>query len=219
MDALWDLGVSGKFSNRPALKRDLNHLVFRFREGSFGDIAAGDLVREIMSTAFRHQLTFPPDLAILFKVLAMNEGVGAMLDPEFKLFERAEPYLKKQYRKLLSPQNLIQDLESNALHLLSLGRGFPLRVSRLLRRIELGDIEFTIRHEGLHQQTGGITRAVNRLTVSILLSLLLIAIGIYILAGHFMGFDFYMVNVLLAMVITTAVVEIGILFGIRRRNK
>lgn len=34
-----------------------------------------------------------------------------------------------------------------------------------------------------------------------------------------MGFDYYMANILLAMVIATAVVEIGILFGIRRRRK
>ena len=219
MDALWDLGVSGQFAGRAALKRDLSHLLFRFQESSLGDIATGDLVREIMAIAYRHELQLPPDLAILFKVLAMNEGLGAMLDPEFKLFEFAEPYLKTEYRKLFSPQSLIPELEQDAVHLFHLGRGLPQRVSRLLRRVELGDIEITIRHEGLEESTGEIAGAVNRLTMSILLTLFLIATGIYILAGHFMGFDYLMVNILLVMVIATVLIAARLLYRMWRQDK
>jgi ubiquinone biosynthesis protein len=219
MDALWDLGISGRFAGRPALKRDLNHLVHRFKESSLGDLAAGDLVHEIMTTAYRHQLSFPPDLAMLFKVLAMTEGLGAMLDPGFKFFENAEPYLKRQYGRLLSPRNIMQDLEKDAAHLLSLGRGLPQRVSRLLRRLELGDIELSIRHEGLDRKSDTLTRSLDRLTVSILLALLLIAAGIYVLAGHFMGFDYYMVNLLLGFLIACALGGARLLYGIWRTRK
>lgn len=218
MDALWDLGITGKFANRPALKRDLNHLIFRFRESSFKEIAAGDLVREIMAIAYRHQLYFPPDLALLFKVLAMSEGLGAMLDPEFRLFESAMPYLESEYRKLFSPQNIVHEIEKNSIHLLHLSRGLPQRISHLLRRIELGDIEISIRHEGLDKSAEKITGAVNRLTVSILLTLFLIAIGIYILAGHFMGFDYYMVNVHLILIILATLAAIRVFYKIWRQK-
>jgi ubiquinone biosynthesis protein len=219
IDALWELGITGKFANRPALKRDLNHLIFRFRESSLGEMAAGDLVREVMTIAYRHQLFFPPDLALLFKVVAMCESLGAMLDPEFRLVDFAEPYLRREYKNLLRPENVVQQLENDAIHLLHFGRGLPQRVARLLRRVELGDIQVSIRHKELDESTAKISRALNRLTVTILFTLFLIAVGIYIIAGHLMGFHYYLVNTLLAMVIATALVAARVLYNMWRRGK
>jgi ubiquinone biosynthesis protein len=216
LDALWELGISAPYTARPALKRDLNHLVFRFRESSLQEIAALDMLGEIMAVAYRRQLYFPADLALLFKVLAMSEGLGALLDPEFKLFPFAESYLKEQYRALFSPQKIIRQVEDDVAHLFHLGKGLPQRVSHLLQRVERGDLQFTLKHEGLKKESERIASAINYMTVSILLTLFLIAVGIYILAGHFMGFDYIGVNILLVMIVVAGLVSLKILFHIWR---
>ncbi|MBW1992666.1 MAG: AarF/ABC1/UbiB kinase family protein [Deltaproteobacteria bacterium] len=212
IDALWDMGITGPYATRPALKRDLNHLVFQFRESSLKELAARDMLREIMAIAYRRQLHFPADLALLFKVLAMSEGLGAMLDPEFKLFAFAEGYLREQYRALFSPGKIARQVEEDMVNLVQLGRGLPHRLSHLLQRVEQGDLQFTLKHEGLEKESEKIARALNALTVSIILTLFLIAVGIYILAGHFMGFDYIWVNILLGLMVVTGFISLKILF-------
>jgi ubiquinone biosynthesis protein len=219
LDALWDLGLPAKHAHRPALKRDLNHLFFRFAESSLGDIVAGDMLRQFTAIAYRHQLYFPPDLALLLKVLMMSEGLGAMLDPQFKLFELAEPYLANQYRRLLSPPNVIRKMGRDASQLFHLGSGLPQRASRLLQRVEAGDIQVTIHHAGLETSIEKIQTAIDRLTISMLLSLLVIATGIYILAGHSMGFNHYLVNILLFMILLTGLAGFRILLNLWRQRK
>ncbi len=219
LDAMWDLGMAGKFSNRPALKRDMNHLLQRFKGRSMGEIAAGEFLRELMGIAYRHQVYFPPDLALLLKVLMMSEGLGAMIDPEFNFFGFAGPYLKNLYRDLFSPENLAKKAQEDVVHLLQLANGLPKRLSHLLQRLELGDIQFTARHAGLERDVEQVYSAVDRLTISILLTLFLIALGIYILAGHFMGFGFFLVHILLALFVISGFVTLRILYNILRQKK
>ncbi len=219
MDAMWDLGMTGKFAARPALKRDLNHFLYRFRGSSLGDIAAGDMLRDLMSIAYRHQVHFPSNLALLLKVLTMSEGLGAMLDPHFSFFEFAGPYLKKMYVRSFSPENLARKLEENTQHLLQLANGLPKRTSHLLQRLETGDLHFTMQHLGLEKNAERIYSAINRLTVSILLTLFLIAFGIYILAGHFMGFHHTLVHLLLVSFIISGVVTIRIFYNMWRQRR
>jgi len=219
LDAMWALGIQGPFEKRPALKRDLNHLLFRVREQSMRELAASDLIHELMSIAYRHQLHFPPDLALLFKVLAMSEGLGAMFDPDFKLFDFARPYLGRLSKKIFSPDKIARKASSDIFDLLRFGHGLPRRLSYLLQRIESGDIQMQIIQPELEQNAKRMVTATNRLTVSVLVTLFIVALGIYILAGHFMGFNYYLVNILLALFVVGGLISLKIIIGIWRQNK
>jgi len=41
----------------------------------------------------RHQLRFPPNLALLAKTLGMCEGLAAHLDPQFRMTEAIAPHV------------------------------------------------------------------------------------------------------------------------------
>ena len=219
IDAMWAMGITGPFETRPALKRDLNHLLFRVKDRSLQELAASDLIHDLMAIAYRHQLHFPPDLALLFKVLAMSEGLGAMIDPQFKLFDFARPYLRRLMRKLFAPERVTKKALGDAMDLLILTHGLPRRVSYLLQRIENGDIQVHTTQPEMERMAGQMIAAMNRLTTSILTTLILIALGIYILAGHFMGFDNYLVNILLGLFGFGGLVAVRILWGIWKQRR
>lgn len=218
VDAMWALGITGPFEKRPALKRDLNHLLFKARESSMQELAASDLIHELMAVSYRHQLRFPPNLALLFKVLAMSEGLGVMFDPDFKLFDFAQPYLSKLFRKIFSPDKLAQKAASDVVDLFFLSHELPRRISYLLQRIELGDIQIFTLQPKMEQGAERIYAALNRLTISVLTTLIVIALGIYILAGHFMGFDFYLVHILFVLFLIGGVVALKVLLGIWKQR-
>jgi len=204
LDALWDLGITEAYAERPALKRDFSHLLFRVRERSMEDIAASDLLRGIMSIAYRHQLEFPSNLALLFKVLAMDEGLGAAIDPNFKLFEFAEPYLKGQQERILSPKSVVRKAEEDAVDLIRLLHRLPRRAARLLQRLETGDVEFTAKHVGMENEAERIYASIGRLTIVLLLNSFIISLGLYVIAGNFVGFDHIGTQLLLLLIVLSA---------------
>ena len=219
IDAMWAMGITGPFKNRPALKRDLSHLLFRVRDRSMQELAASDIIQDLMRIAYRHQLHFPTDLALLFKVLAMSEGLGAMINPEFKLFDFAQPYLKDLSKQILSPTNLTKKSAKDIMDMLILTHGLPKRILYLLQRIENGDIQIQATQPELLTFSTHMIKAVNRLTISILIGILIIAFGIYIIAGHFMGYNHYLINLLFASIIFGGLITLKIFWDIWRQRQ
>lgn len=137
--------------------------------------------------------------------MAMCEGLGALIDPDFKLFDFAEPYLKKVWQQTFSFANLAQKISTDLYELLQLSHGLPRRTSHLLQRLKLGDITFDMRSPELEKSTKNIVRTVDRLTIAVMMVLFVISLGIYILAGHFMKFDYYLVQILLVILTVVSV--------------
>jgi len=71
----------------------------------------------------------------------------------------------------------------------------------------------------MEQKVKGVISAIDRLTISIIIALLVIALGIYILAGHFMGFDNYLVGILFIMFLFGAGISLRILWKIWRQSR
>ena len=57
-----------------------------------------------MAIALRHRLQLPGELVMLFCVVGMSEGLGAQLDPDFRLFEFATPFLQHFWLERRSPK-------------------------------------------------------------------------------------------------------------------
>jgi ubiquinone biosynthesis protein len=187
LDALWALGVTETDAHRRAVSRDFDHLFYRVRDKSFEDLAAGDMVGELMRIAYRHQLQFPPYLALLFKVVAMLESAAVLVDPEFLFFQAAEPEVAALLKERASPRKVGRRVGREALDMVRLLEGLPHRANRLLQRLETGDLEFAIRQDGLEQETRRLDRAITRLTLGVSVALFLVAAGVYVLAAEVAG--------------------------------
>lgn len=55
----------------------------------------GRLIEEALGIACRHRLLLPANLALLLKTIVKPQGVGAELDPEFRLAEVIAPYARR----------------------------------------------------------------------------------------------------------------------------
>ncbi|MFV1962487.1 MAG: hypothetical protein ACC658_11745, partial [Acidimicrobiia bacterium] len=183
----WALGVTETEAHRRAVARDFVHLFYRIGEKSFEDLAAGDMVGEMMRIAYQHQLQFPPYLALLFKVVAMLERAAVLVDPEFLFFQAVEPEVVALLKERASPTKLGRRFGRDALDMVRLFEGLPHRAVRLLQRLETGDLEFAIRQDGLEQETRKLDRALNRLTLGVSVALFLVAAGVYVLAAEVAG--------------------------------
>jgi len=184
LNALWVLGVTEPEAERRRVARDFDHLFHGIGRKSFEDLAAADMVGELMRIAHRHHLQFPPDLALMFKVLAMLESTAVLIDPKFLFFDALEPEVEALLKERASPTSVGRRVGRDALEMARLFEGLPHRADRLLQRLETGDLEFATRQAGLEVETKRLHRAVDRLTLGITVTLFLIAAGVYVLAAE-----------------------------------
>lgn len=190
-DEFYTMGVARGRAKRAVLQRDLDHFLGRYTGTSIKELAAAQVTNEIMTIALRHQLRFPSELVMLLRVVAMSEGLGARLDPDFQIFEFAQPYLQQFWLKRRSPKALVLRLGQAAGEAAELSLDLPHRTARLLGQLERGELEFNVNHEGLREFTGQLQRMTNRLALSILLAATIIALGLGMVVYHPPGWEQY----------------------------
>jgi ubiquinone biosynthesis protein len=117
----------------------------------------------------------------------MSEGVGLELDPDFHYLEYASPIIKRCWEVGHSLQSTAVRVGRATLDAAELAVDLPRRTGRLLGRMERGEIEINIRHEGLGAFASQLQKMTNRLALAVVLSAsvvaLVVALGVQRLRG------------------------------------
>src|SRR5262249_55732219 len=79
--------------NEARLAADLGELAFDYSDAQLKDLKIAAMLHRMAAILREHSIVLPPDLALLCKALITLEGFGRQYDPEFRLVERAEPFL------------------------------------------------------------------------------------------------------------------------------
>lgn len=177
-EELYALGVAGEKAEHRAFLRDLDHVLGRYAGASVADVSAARVVDELNTLAYRHKLQLPSELALLFRVLVMSEGMGLMLDPGFRFLEYADPLIKQAWERRHSPRTLLERTGRAAAEAFDLGMQLPGRAARLLGRAERGQLDFNVRHEGLDPVVREFQKMTNRLALAVIVGSAIVALGL-----------------------------------------
>lgn len=191
VDELFALGVARINTRQTVLERDLDYLLRRYAGKSIQELAAEQVTNEVMSIVRRHRLQLPSDLLMLLRVVSMSEILGARLDPGFRLFEFATPYLTEFWKERNSLQVIGLRIGKATLQAAQLGLDLPRRSARLLNRLERGEIAFGVTHYGLDVFERKLQRMVNRLALSILSAAIIVSLALLMLIFHPPGWEQY----------------------------
>lgn len=184
VDQLVRMGMVGGQVDRVALQRDVGRLLRKYQGLPLKAIRAGEVVQEAMPIAFRHHLRLPSELWLLGKTLAMMEGVGLRLYPDFDPFTVSEPYVRRFVLQMVSPQEWGPALARSASEWGFLLTLLPRVGSRLLTQAERGELEMVLRHRGLDQALARLDRLANRISLSMLLAALIVGLALLVPAFH-----------------------------------
>lgn len=177
-EGLMTLGVARGGAEVAQLRADLRRVLNRYHDLELGEIKFGRVISDIFHLARRHNLVLRGDLALMGKTMVMHEGLGLLLDPQFRLVEAARPYVETAIRRIALPHLDPASAALNLGALVDLAATFPQRASRLLGRIERGDLGVVVRPEGVEWLMRDLNRMVNRLAVSILTAAFLVGLAI-----------------------------------------
>jgi ubiquinone biosynthesis protein len=177
---LVNMGVTDHTMDEMALKRDIQRMLNKYQGLSLQEINARELMDEITPIAFRHHLHLPNDLWLLGKTMAMMEGIGLKLDPNFDVFAVSEPFVRGLQRRLLHPSTWGPEMMQNASSWAGLLTDFPQQLSRLARQMEQGQAGMQVNMPDLDVATNRLERIVNRLIITALFATFILALALLI---------------------------------------
>ncbi len=207
MDEMLFLGMLQGQVNKQALKRDLDHLIACFADRSAQEIAAANLFTEMTDLARRHRLRMPADLVLMARVMAISEGIGLQLDPDFQFIPFSTPYLEKYWLHRHSPLRVGEKIVDGMVEMTEFGLSFPRRFTRLVTLLEQGKLGGQVEVRGIEQTLDRVQRMVHQLSASILVGALIVGLSQFMhmvapegflqeYAGRFFGFLFVIATVL-----------------------
>jgi ubiquinone biosynthesis protein len=164
--ALLALGAATGHVDRAALRDDLSALLARYRDVNLGDISLRAVIAEVMDVLRRHRLRIPRDLALLVKVIAMEEALAAELDPDFRLGAALAPYARLHVFAQLAPAALVRRLEE-----------LGLEAADMPRRLLDDGLDVNLRGADLEPLMARAERLGNRIALSILAAALIDAVA------------------------------------------
>lgn len=168
VQAMSDLGIATRTSDQRRLARDLDRLKLRYYGLELQKIRARSFVEDLMGLAFSNRLKMPSDLVLVFKTIAMLEGIGLQLDPKLNVFEEVEPYVRDALLELQSPVTRMREMMEQMSEATQAMMMLPRQLQHLLEQVEAGDSNLSMKLDGIDGPTRRIVGAANRLVLAIL---------------------------------------------------
>lgn len=164
--------------DRRALESDIASFVDLYLYKPLKDMHMGEILQEFMELFSRHRLRLPPDIFFMIKAMSEVEGLGQMLDPDFNMVEKVEPFIKDLQMQRIHPKKLMGDFLASSTML----KGVPFELYDLLRQLKSGKLRFGTDHQGLEPLIFGMERSSNRIALALVVSALIIGSSLTMMA-------------------------------------
>lgn len=174
-DALIHIGAAPPDVDRDSLTRDIERLLHYYSGVALKKIRMDDLIDDVMPIAFDHHLKLPSNFWLLGKTLAMMEGLGLKLAPDFDIFAFASPHVTRLTIETLLPgRRWMQEMIRLGLAWGDLLEQLPHAGRLLIDRFEKGEpIKLSIDRRNL----AAVDRMVTRLALSLIISGMIIGLA------------------------------------------
>jgi ubiquinone biosynthesis protein len=178
VDQLQRMGVADYKVDRIGLERDLKRILTRYYGLPIYEIDAKEISKAVQPILYEYKLSIPTDYYLLMKTVVMMQGVGLRLDPDFDIFETAQPYMGKLFRRMWLPSSWGPEVVQMALDWKDFATLLPRKTSRILEQVERGQLTVQAELPQLESTINTIDRLINRIIFSVLVAALLVALAL-----------------------------------------
>jgi ubiquinone biosynthesis protein len=169
--------------NEAQLAADLGELAFDYSDAQLKDLKIGTLLHRVSTILREHLIVLPTDLALMFKALITLEGFGRQYDPEFRLVDRAEPFLNRAMSERYQPVEALRRGQATFNDFLGLVASMPRDLARLVKDARRGRMRIDLDLKRLDTFGDRVHGAMNRATIGIMTASLVIGSSIVMTIG------------------------------------
>jgi ubiquinone biosynthesis protein len=184
VEAIVDLGIARGRLDRSSLRRDVEQLFTQYSGKALGEIAIGPLLQSALAVVRHHHLQLPANLALLLKTIIMNEGMGARLDPDFRLPPVLAPYAKRLVFQQLIPSRVARQLSQASMGMVQLGAALPQQMRRIVGDLERGNLTVRLSPEDFEPLMRRFEQLANRIVLGIIAAAFITGLAVLLAVYH-----------------------------------
>jgi len=164
--------------NKESFSLDIDEFIDQYHDVPIKELNITELLNSLTTLLRDHQLSLPSDLTLLFKAFITLDGLGRELDPEFNLVEVATPLLQRIFLARYSPDALLKRGKDNVMNIAELLTELPEDLHQLMESMRQGALGVKIDINKPEWLSKELDRTINRLSVSLVTSALIVGSSI-----------------------------------------
>ncbi len=177
-EALRKLAIEENITDTRAFEYDIQELILDYANLDVSEASIADMIARLQKIMLDYQLKVPGDIYIIFRALAILEGIGKIMHPNFRTYDFIKPWGTKVMQERLKPKNIIYDLNARFNTVSSLVTSFPYEVKQIMQSMRKGKMRFEVEHQGYGYLLKKMDSVTNRISLTLLIVALLIASSI-----------------------------------------
>ncbi|WP_152393534.1 ABC1 kinase family protein [Paenibacillus guangzhouensis] len=185
--AIGKMGIVPTDVDESALRFDVDELRDKYIQVPLSQVRIGEAVNDLFRVARRHRIRIPSELTMLGKTLLTMEGVVTALDPDFSIFEIAEPYGRRLFKEQFDPIRIGRRWLDDIPEFFDLLTQMPASLRNILTQVQRGKVRIEVTAPELTEFLNKLDRVTDKLSFSIVLlafSILMVGLIIGSSIGH-----------------------------------
>jgi len=189
IDSFEDLGVSIREEDREPLKDELYDTLLEYQDFTLHQYNFGGMMGSTTKTLRRYHITVPTSLMQVLKIIWMMSDLAILLDPEFNVTKRIEPYVSTLLKERYLSTDAIKAAPLTMMEVLDGLMNLPRVFGELLKKIGTGNFKLEIAAEDLPKLGQSIDSASDKMLIGMVCAAVVVGSSILLHATGMAGVD------------------------------
>jgi len=176
------LAVDDDIKDSRKFEYQLNELIEDFAHLNVAESSMADLGTRLQQIVYEHKMKMPGSIFLILRALAILEGIGKTLAPDFDVYQFIKPYGRKLITEQYSLENIAEEVLYRGGNMVSLANRLPIDLKDILRMTRKGRLSLNIEHAATEPFFKTLNRLTNRIMVALIVVALIIGGSLTLLA-------------------------------------
>lgn len=174
-DYLMKLATESTVRNPRELESDLNELIEDFALLDVSESSFADLAARLQAIIYKYKMRVPGGVFIILRALAILEGIGKTIHPNFNTYDFIRPYGRKLILEEFSPKNVAFKLLTFGSNMASFATSFPVDAKDIMSKMRKGNLRIEVAPKDYEPFMRRLDMMTNRMSLTLIIFALLIS--------------------------------------------
>ena len=174
------LAIEHDIKDMRRLEMDLNELIENFAYLDVDESSIADVSKQLQNIINKNQMVVPGGVFLIFRALAILEGIGKTIHPHFNTMEKVKPFGRRLLLEQYRPARVLRETTWRFQSLFSLLTTLPTELKNILRLIRKGKFKIELEHLGLPLLLDKLDAVGNRLSFAMISAALVISASLVV---------------------------------------
>jgi ubiquinone biosynthesis protein len=172
------MGAFTRFTDRLKLTRAAERIINKYRGRTLKESRFTEFWNDLTELCRHYHLRVPSNLWLVGKTLAMLEGIGRELDPDYDLFEVSKPFVRQLSKTAWLPTLSMQDVVEQVDTWRYLLREMPAMLMQWLQSVERGKVPVEAQIGATQETLDRLDAMITRLSLSMLVAAFIVGLAL-----------------------------------------